>query len=261
MSRRRVESYTPTVFDDTHMGGRDSRFPATQQSIVLAVQSEDAQVRRRALNVLIAAYWKPVYKYIRLRWGKDNEEAKDLTQQFFIRLLEKDFLQSYNPSRARLRTFLRVCLDRFLGNTQAAEHRIKRGGDVDFLPLDFETAEGELRQLEPRSSEDVEEFFNREWTRSVFTNSLERLREECEANGKRVHFQLLELYDIEEGGKQLTYAQVAEKFGIKSSDVTNYLAYARREFRRIVLDSLREMTASEEEFRREARALLGIEVK
>ena len=72
---------------------------------------------------------------------------------------------------------------------------------------------------------------------------------------------MLELYDIEEGGKQLTYAQVAEKFGIKSSDVTNYLSYARREFRRIVLDSLREMTASEEEFRREARALLGIEVK
>jgi hypothetical protein len=87
------------------------------------------------------------------------------------------------------------------------------------------------------------------------------LRQECESKGKLVHFQLLELYDVEEGGKRLTYSQVGEQFGIKSSDVTNYLAYARREFRRIVLDSLREMTASEEEFRREARALLGIEVR
>jgi len=249
------------VFDDTQIGGRDGSFPLTRHSLMQAVRSADAKERRRALDVLIGAYWKPVYKYIRVRWGKDNEQAKDLTQEFFVRLLEKDFLESYDPTRARLRTFLRVCLDRFLSNTQTAEQRLKRGGEIAFLPLDFETAEGELRQFEPRSSEDVEEFFTREWTRSVFSNALERLRQDCEANGKHVHFQLLELYDIEEGGKQLTYAQVAEEFGIKSSDVTNYLAYARREFRRIVLESLREMTASEEEFRREARALLGIEVK
>jgi RNA polymerase sigma factor (sigma-70 family) len=249
------------VFDDTEIGGRDGRFPLTRHSLMQAVQSADTDERRRALDVLIAAYWKPVYKYIRLRWSKDNEQAKDLTQEFFVRLLEKDFLESYDPSRARLRTYLRICLDRFLSNALTAEQRIKRGGEIVFLPLDFETAEGELRQLEPRSSEDVEEFFAREWTRSVFSNALERLRQECESKGKLVHFQLLELYDVEEGGKRLTYSQVGKQFGIKSSDVTNYLAYARREFRRIVLDSLREMTASEEEFRREARALLGIEVR
>src|SRR5579862_6394922 len=131
------ESYTPSVFDDTQIGGRDGKFPPTRYSIVLAVQSEDEHERRRALDVLIAAYWKPVYKYIRIRWGKDNEEAKDLTQQFFVRLLEKDFLESYDSTRARLRTFLRVCLDRFLSNAETAEHRIKRGGDLAFLPLDF----------------------------------------------------------------------------------------------------------------------------
>lgn len=254
------ESYTPSVLDDTQIGGRDGRFPSTRHSLMQAVRSADTSERRRALDVLIAAYWKPVYKYIRLRWGKDNEQAKDLTQEFFARLLEKDFLESYDPSRARLRTFLRVCLDRFLGNNQAAEQRIKRGGDIALVPLDFETAEGELRQLEPRSSEDVEEFFAREWTRSVFGNALECLRRECEASGKQVHFRLFELYDVEEGGKELTYSQVADQFRIKPSDVTNYLAYSRREFRRIVLDSLREMTASEEEFRREARALLGIDL-
>ena len=105
----------------------------------------------------------------------------------------------------------------------------------------------------------MEDFFEREWARSVFSLSLERLRQECEQRGKQVHFRLLEFYDIEEAGKELTYEQVAQQFGLKTSDVTNYLAYARREFRRIVLEQLREMTGSEEEFRREAQSLLGIE--
>ena len=105
----------------------------------------------------------------------------------------------------------------------------------------------------------MEDFFEREWVRSVFSLSLERLRQEFEQRGKLTHFRLLEFYDIDEGGKELTYEQVARQFSLKASDVTNYLAYARREFRRIVLDQLREMTGSEEEFRREARTLLGIE--
>ncbi len=82
-----------------------------------------------------------------------------------------------------------------------------------------------------------------------------------EESGKQTHFQLLELYDLEDGGRDLTYGQVGQRFGLKSSDVTNYLAYARREFRRIVLEQLREMTASEEEFQREARSLLGSKVE
>ncbi len=103
----------------------------------------------------------------------------------------------------------------------------------------------------------MDDFFEREWVRSVFSLSLERLRQECETRGKQTHFRLLEFYDIDEAGKELTYEQVGRQFGLKTSDVTNYLAYARREFRRIVLEQLREMTGSEEEFRREARTLLG----
>jgi RNA polymerase sigma factor (sigma-70 family) len=243
--------------DDTRIGGRDARFPATRWSLIVAARSPEREERQRALDTLIAAYWKPVYKYIRLRWGKDNEQAKDLTQEFFACLLEKSFLDSFEPEKARLRTFLRVCVDRFLANQEKAAQRLKRGGDVQFQSLDFESAEGELQQLQIPSPETMDDFFAREWVRSVFSLALERLRQECEAKGKQKHFRLLELYDIEEGGKQLTYEQVASQFGLKASDVTNYLAYARREFRRIVLDQLREMTGSEDEFHREARALLG----
>ena len=81
----------------------------------------------------------------------------------------------------------------------------------------------------------------------------------CEQRGKQIHFRLLEFYDIEEAGKELTYKRVARQFSVKTSDVTNYLAYARREFRRIVLEQLRAMTGSEEEFRREARMFLGVD--
>ena len=104
----------------------------------------------------------------------------------------------------------------------------------------------------------MEDFFEREWVRSVFSLSLERLRQECEQRGKQMHFRLLEFYDIDEAGKELTYEQVGQRFELKTSDVTNYLAYARREFRRVVLEQLREMTGSEDEFRREARTLLGV---
>ena len=105
----------------------------------------------------------------------------------------------------------------------------------------------------------MEDFFEREWVRSVFSLSLERLQQECEQRGKLVHFRLLEFYDIDEAGKELTYEQVGRQFELKTTNVTNYLAYARREFRRIVLDQLREMTGSEDEFRREARTLLGVD--
>jgi len=244
--------------DEVNLRGQGS-FPATRWSLIAAARSAEPEARQRALEILVAAYWKPVYKYIRLRWDKDNEQAQDLTQDFFVRLLEKDFLAHYEPHRARLRTFLRVCVDHLVANEDKAARRLKRGGEVQFLRLDFESAEGELQQIEIPSPGSMEDFFEREWVRSVFSLSLERLRQECEHGGKLVHFRLLEFYDIDEGGKELTYEQVARQFGLKPSDVTNYLAFARREFRRIVLDQLREMTGSEEEFRREAHTLLGID--
>ena len=120
--------------------------------MIVAARSPEPEQRRRALDLLIAAYWKPVYKYIRLRWGKDIEEAKDLTQIFFFRLLEKDFLASYEPRRARLRTFLRMCVDRLIANEDKAARRLKRGGEIEFQPLDFESAEGELRHIDIPSS-------------------------------------------------------------------------------------------------------------
>jgi RNA polymerase sigma factor (sigma-70 family) len=252
--------------DDTNIGGPSRQFPATRWSVLLAARSQDPTERTRAFEIIVAAYWKPVYKYIRIRWNKSNEDAKDLTQEFFARVIEKGFLDSYDPAKARLRTFLRVCVDGFLSNQQRAARRIKRGGDAPVLSLDFEAAEGELgragRSPLPATASPaaIEEFFQQEWLRHLFSLSLDALRDELTARGKAIYFRLFERYDLEEeNSKRPTYQQLAEEFGVAATDVTNFLAYARREFRRIVLDQLRALTASDDEFRREARAVLGVD--
>ncbi len=249
---------------DTNIGGASGRFPATHWSAVLAARSDDPAERLRALEAIAAAYWKPIYKYVRIRWGKSNEDAKDLTQDFFAKLFEKEYLEDFNPAKARLRTFLRVCTDRFVANEAKAAKRLKRGGGATHLPLDFDAAESELQRVGPdmqlaASPESVDDFLEKEFIRSLFGIAVERLRSECESRGKQTHFRLFEIYDLESGGaSKASYAELAKEFQIAPTDVTNYLAFARREFRRIALDSLREMTASDDEFRREARALLGV---
>src|SRR5262249_54862677 len=151
--------------------------------------------------------------------------------------------------------------DGMVMNADKSSHRLKRGGEATFLVLDFESAEGELEKRETSSRGTPDEIFGHEFARSFFGLAVDRLRKEGEQKGKALHFRLLELYDIEEGGKELTYEQVAGRFGIKATDVTNYLAFARKEFRRIVLEELRAMTASDDEFRREAHALLGVKLR
>lgn len=230
-------------------------FPVTRHSVVLAARSNEPSERARALESVIAVYWKPVYKHVRRKWGVSVEDASDFTQDFFTRLIEKEFLESYDPDKGRLRTFLRTCVDRLFMNQSRDAQRIKRGSGQ--IALDFEEAERELGWSAP--SESVEDVFDREWIRSLFALALDRLRDRCDASGKSVHFQVFERYDLHDEGQKPSYAELAAEFSLAVTDVTNYLAFARREFRRAALDQLREMTGSDDEFRREARLLLGVE--
>jgi RNA polymerase sigma factor (sigma-70 family) len=248
--------------DNVTFAGRGGNFPATRWSAIVAARSADPAERTRALDVLLAAYWKPVYKYTRLRWTKSSEDAQDLTQDFFARLVQKNLLDGYDPARGRLRTYLRACVDHLVANQDRDDRRQKRGGGALHLSLDFPAADGELRRLDPAVPPEMDAFFEREWARGVFSAGVERLRAELGSCGKSVYFQIFERYDLHDtldGGpaRRPSYEDLAREFGLTPATVTNYLAHARREFRRIVLDFLREMTATEEEFRREARSLLG----
>jgi RNA polymerase sigma factor (sigma-70 family) len=234
-------------------------FPLTRHSVLLAAQSDDAATRSRAIEAIATAYWRPVYKYVRMKWNIPADDAADFTQEFFIRLLEKEFLDSYDSRKGRLRTFLRTCADRLFMNQLRDSQRLKRGAGALHLALDFEQAELELATA--ANSESPEESFDKEWVRSLFALGLERLKAGCESSGKMTHYALFERYDLDDSGPRPSYAQLAAEFGLSTTDVTNYLAFARREFRRCVLDQLREMTANDEEFRREAQALLGVDAR
>lgn len=238
--------------------GQRGAFPPTRHSVLIAARSGDPAMRSRAVETIITAYWKPIYKYIRMRWNVSPEDAQDFTQDFFIRLMEKQFLDSYDPQKGRLRTFLRTCADRMYWNQSRDAKRLKRSSGMGDLQLDFDAAERELsRTAKPES---IEEYFEKEWIRSLFSLALERLRARCKKSGKTIYFSLFERYDLaEEGEPKPTYAELASECGVAVTDVTNYLAWVRREFRQEVLDQLREMTASDEEFRSEAEALLGVD--
>ena len=237
-------------------------FPPTRHSVVLGASSRDPDARRRAFASLAEAYWKPVYKYVRLKWQASPPQAEDLTQGFFARAFEKDFFGTYDPARARFRTFLRTCLDGFIANERKAAGRLKRGGAVQLVSLHFTSAEGELRQHDVAVPADMDEYFEREWARSLLGIAVDRLRDHYAAADRDVYFRVFERYDLAatESGERVTYAELARALGLNATDVTNYLAAARRQFRAIVLEQLRALTASEEEFRDEARRLLGVDV-
>lgn len=229
--------------------------------MVRAAASADPEARRRAFSSIAEAYWKAVYKYVRLKWLASADEAEDLTQAFFARAFEKQFFTSYDPGKARFRTFLRTCLDGFVANERKAARRLKRGGGVQLVPLDFTTAEGELRQHDVAVPADMSDYFDREWARTLFTLAIDRLRAHY-AGGRERYFRVFERYDLEATalGERVTYAGLADELGMKPTDVTNYLAAARRQFRAFVLERLRELTASDVEFRDEAKRLLGVDV-
>lgn len=226
-----------------------------------AARSSDPAEQVRALDTLFAAYWKPVYKYIRMRWNRPADDAQDLTQGFFAEILERDLLAKYDPAKSRLRTYLRVCVDSFVMNQQKAAHRQKRGGGVAHLPIDFQAAEGELSgaTIDPASipsPESLEEFFEKEWIRSLFALAVEDLRKLCAERERDRTFRLFEEYDLA-GDSEISYEKLAREYAIPVTDVTNALSWARREFRRIALERLRDICASDEEFHREARAVFG----
>ncbi len=234
------------MIDDTQIGGLSSKFPSTRRSAIQAGCSLRPEERRQAFDKIVAAYWKPVYKFIRMKWHHSNEDAKDLTQAFFARAMEKEFLKDYNPGKGSFRTFVRTCVNHFVINESKYAARLKRGGDSTRVPLD---------EAKEPAGEPLDELFEKEWIRSLFSLAVDDLRQICAERHKTIHFALFERYDLD--GRNDSYSDLAAEFGIAPTDVTNYLAWCRREFRNRLLERIRDITIDDAEFRREARLILG----
>jgi RNA polymerase sigma factor (sigma-70 family) len=234
------------MFDDTRIGGSSSKFPATRRSAIVASSSAHPEERRQAFEKIVAAYWKPVYKLVRFQWCQSNEDAKDLTQAFFARAMEKHFFKDYCPKRGSFRTFVRTCVTHFVINESKHSRRAKRGGDQVMVPLE---------DIDRAGAQTVDELFEREWIRNLFSLAVDDLRTLCESRQKMVHFRIFERYDLD--ADDLSYAQVAGEFAVSVTDVTNYLSWCRREVRRLVMERIRDLTVDDAEFRREASIILG----
>ena len=234
-------------------------YPATRHSVIERLRAGAPDARRQAFGDLVEGYWKPVYKHLRLTWRMDPDDAGDATQGFFAEAFEKSWFEKFDPARARFRTFVRMCADRFVMNRRQAEARLKRGGAVQLVPLEFETAE---RELPPGMAVPAEPdaFFQQEFIRALFTRAVEAVRGEYEAAGRQLPLALFERYDLapDEG---VSYARLAEEFELTVTQVTNHLAQVRRSFRGHALAALRNLCGTGEEFRREARDLFGVNVE
>jgi RNA polymerase sigma factor (sigma-70 family) len=237
-----------------------SAFPPTRHSVIERLRTDDPADRTAAFGDLVEGYWKPVYKHLRTTWRLSPEDAQDLTQAFFSDAFQKAWLEKYEPGKARFRTFVRVCVDRFAMNARQASARMKRGGDVRTVSLDFDEAEHEVRAQSLKSSPDAEDFFRQEFVRALFQRAVNETRGEMERSGRAVHFTLFERYDIN-ANDGVSYAALAQQLGLTESQVTNHLAVVRRTFRGQALTALRGLCATDEEFRREARELFGMEVQ
>jgi len=237
----------------------DHAFPQTRHSVFERVRSADEALRRLGWEALAQSYWKPVYKLLRMRWKADPELAEDWTQGFFAHALEQGTFERFDPAQARLRTYLRLCLDGFVANQRAFQGRAKRGGAARVLSLDFEAAEGELAASTPPATDDLEAYFQREWMRSLFELALADLRQELEQAGKGQEYLLFARCDLEgaESGRRPSYGELAQEFGITLGQVTSRLHALRAKLRARLLARLRETCADEDEFRAEARAILG----
>lgn len=228
-------------------------FPPTRHSVFESLGARDDLTRRAAADVLVRAYWGPVAALFELRWNLEREDAEDLTQDFFAEAIEKEWFSRYDGARGRFRTFLRTCVDRFAANVAKAKRRLKRGGGIANAPLESADASG------AHAPDESDTRIHDEWVRSILSIALDAMRAASTAEGKDVQLAIFEAYDVADppDEKRPTYRALAIQFDVPETQVTNYLAWARREFRRHVLDALRSLAATDEEFREDARDLLG----
>lgn len=225
-------------------------FNTTRWTLVLAAGGSDAKAKETALAALCTTYWNPIFIYIRRR-GYDAEQAKDLTQEFFGRLLEKDWLAGLSREGSKFRAFLLVAVRRFLAVEYEHRTAIKRGGGAPPLALDGK----ELP--EPASQDETPEVaFDRTWALTVIERALERVRAESKASGKDALFAQVAGFlaaDPEPGA----YDAVAHNLGISRSAVAMAVHRLRLRLREQVRAEVAETLSNHSQIEGEMQELLA----
>jgi RNA polymerase sigma factor (sigma-70 family) len=201
-------------------------FATTQWSLVLSAGDKSSPRWRESLAELCRIYWYPLYAFIRRR-GKGGAEAEDLTQEFFLRLVEKGFLQATGPEKGRFRTFLLLCLKRFLANERDYRMAAKRGGGESLISIDGAAADSRFR-LEPADATTPEHIFERRWALALLEQVLARLENEYRGAGKAALFARLKPLLVAESAA--TYAEIGGELGLSEGAVKVAVHRLRRRY-------------------------------
>lgn len=228
------------------------RFATTRWSIVLAARHENAVESKQALETLCRAYWYPLYAYAR-RDGRAAHDAQDLTQEFFARLLEKDWLRAAGPENGRFRTFLLVAMKRFLVNEWHKNASQKRGGHITHVPLDADEAERRFA-AEPELAADA--IFERRWAMTLLEQTLTALEAEFTATGKSADFQALKHCLTTERGS-ISYAELAAKTGSNEGAARVAVHRLRKRFRELFRENIIATLADGEDVETELRHVVA----
>jgi DNA-directed RNA polymerase specialized sigma24 family protein len=230
-----------------------ARFRTTHWSVVLAANGPRGPEATEALETLCRAYWYPLYAYTRRR-GYSVEESQDLTQQFFVQLLEKHWLEQVDRRKGRFRCFLLAALKHFLANEWRRVQAVKRGGGILFLSLD-DTAEARFAR-EPTSDSTPEKEYERGWALILFDRALQRLRSQFEASGKLSNFELLKDYLWREGGEP-EYRSIAQSLATTPGAVSVAVHRFRGHYRDLVREEVAETVDDPSGIEDEVRSLLA----
>ena len=201
-----------------------AEFPPTSLSILHDLRSNDERTRTRARDRLAAQYWKPIYTYVRFRWRLEPDRAAEVTQELFLKDLERETFTRFDPDRGRFRTFLRTCADNLMKDQSRYERASKRHAEH---VVAFELAEQELSRLD--SSLSPEEAFEQAWRNNVIAVARARLDQNLLSRGKPHHADNFAMFHDEDPPP--SYADAAARLQISVTDVTNWLHIARREWR------------------------------
>lgn len=232
---------------DTSIG--DGSFRTTAWDELAAARKDPA-----LLGELMMRYWRPVYRTLRHGWHVPREEAKDLTQEFFSRLLQDGTFDRADPARGRFRAFLAEALRHFMLNVRRDAARLKRGGGRILLALDV--SDDDDRPIEVADATDPADLvFTRAWAQQILAESIERLRAELVSEGRELHYRVFEAYDLAD--RPGTYGEVAEALRLRESDVRNYLHDVRRRLQRHLMKHILDYSQNADEAVEEFRALFS----
>ncbi len=229
------------------MGGPDGRFPETAWSVI-APPDADPHRRHAALDKLIRRYWRPVYCYIRRVCGRDPENSKELTQEFFSAILEGRFLDQFSAQRGSFRSFLKTSVSNFVCDDYRATHRAKRGAGRVF-PIDVDA------EAIPDPAWKAEDVFDREFRKAVLDRAVEIVGERLTDAGLPGAFEVFKRYDLAPDDRPASYKTVADELGMTIHAVKNHLDRARDTFRRAVIEATAEITGSEDDLTDEINRL------